>query len=59
MFLLRQELKESYPSIGRKFKGKDHTTAIYAYEKIARQIEEDDSLMTEINLIKQRLYSEI
>jgi len=58
MYLLRQELRESYPSIGRKH-GKDHTTAIYAYEKICKQIEEDDSLLTEINLIKQRIYSEL
>lgn len=57
MYLLREELKESYPAIGRKFKGKDHTTAIYAVEKIAKQLEEDDGLLTEINLIKQRLYS--
>jgi len=57
MYLLRQELKESYPAIGRKFKGKDHTTAIYAVEKITKQLEEDDTLLTEINLIKQRLYS--
>ncbi len=59
MYLLRQELKESYPSIGRKFKGKDHTTAIYACEKIIKQLKEDDGLLTEINLIKQRLYSEV
>jgi len=58
MYLLRQELQESFPSIGRRFQGKDHTTAIYAYERIAQKIEEDPSLATEINLIKQRLYSE-
>jgi chromosomal replication initiator protein len=58
MYLLREELNESYPSIGRKFQGKDHTTAIYAYEKISKQLEEDDNLLTEINLIKQRLYSD-
>lgn len=59
MYLMRQELQESYPSIGRKFRGKDHTTAIYACDKIAKQIDEDENLLTEINLIKQRLYSEI
>lgn len=59
MFLLRKELRESFPAIGRKFEGKDHTTAIYAYEKINKQIEEDDNLLTEINLIKQRLYSDV
>jgi len=58
MYLLRSELKESFPSIGRKFHGKDHTTAMYACEKIGKKMEEDNTLMTEINLIKQRLYSE-
>jgi len=59
MYLLREELKESYSLIGRRFKGKDHTTAIYACEKIAKQLELDDSLLTEINMIKQRVYSDL
>ncbi len=59
MYLLRNELQESYPSIGRKFQGKDHTTAIYACEKITKQIEEDNTLSTEITLIRQRLYGEL
>ena len=52
------ELNESYPSIGRKFRGKDHTTAIYACEKIKKQVENNENILTEINLIKQRIYSE-
>lgn len=59
MFLLRSELKESYPSIGRKFQGKDHTTAMYAFEKISQKIEEDQVLFAEITSIKQKIYSEI
>ncbi len=58
MYLLRNELSESYPSIGRRFNGKDHTTAIYACKKIKKQLEEDTTMFTEMNLIKQRLYSE-
>jgi len=58
MYLLREELNESYPSIGRKFGGKDHTTIIYACEKIEKEIENNNNLNTEINLIKQRLYNE-
>jgi len=57
MYLLRSELKESYPSIGRKFGGKDHTTAIYACEKISKEIENDLNLINDVNLIKQRIYS--
>ncbi len=55
MFLLRQELKASFPFIGRRFGGKDHTTAIYAYEKILKEVDKNESLDEEIGLIKQRL----
>lgn len=57
MYLLREELKSSYPLIGQKFGGKDHTTAIYACEKIAKEVQESEVLLDEINLIKQRIYS--
>lgn len=57
MFLLRSELKSSYPFIGRRFAGKDHTTAIHACEKIVKLIESDENLSNEISLIKQRIYT--
>jgi chromosomal replication initiator protein len=57
MFLLRKELKYSFPAIARKFGGKDHTTAIYAYKKILQENEENSKLTEELNLIKQRIYS--
>ena len=57
MFLLRKELKYSFPAIARKFGGKDHTTVIYAYKKILREVEENSKLTEELNLIKQRVYS--
>lgn len=57
MYLLREELKSSYPLIGQRFGGKDHTTAIYACEKIGKELQESEVLLDEINLIKQRIYS--
>jgi len=58
MYLMREELKNSYPSIGSKLGDRDHTTVIYACEKIGREIENDENLEQEINLIKERLYSD-
>ncbi|UZE93388.1 MAG: chromosomal replication initiator protein DnaA [Candidatus Nealsonbacteria bacterium] len=55
MYLLRKELKASFPFIGRKLGGKDHTTAIHACEKINREIEKDEGLNQEIGLIRQRI----
>lgn len=57
MFLLREELKNSFPAIGRKFGGKDHTTAIHSFQKISREIQSDQNLNEEVSLIKQRIYS--
>ena len=58
MYLLRKELKSSYPFIGRKFMGKDHTTAIYSCEKIERELRTSEKLSDEITIIKQRIYTQ-
>ncbi|MDI6602494.1 MAG: chromosomal replication initiator protein DnaA [Patescibacteria group bacterium] len=57
MYLLREELKSSFPFIGRRFGGKDHTTAIHAYKKIIKELEKNNQLEEELNLIKQRIFS--
>ena len=58
MYLLRKELRKSFPHIGTIFGGKDHTTALYAYRKIEKQINEDEQVAEEVNLIRQRIYAE-
>ena len=57
MYLIREELKASYPYIGEKLGGRDHTTVIYACEKISQEIDRSENLQQEINLIKERIYS--
>ncbi|MFA6427264.1 MAG: chromosomal replication initiator protein DnaA [Candidatus Magasanikbacteria bacterium] len=57
MYLLREELKLSYPSIGDELGGRDHTTAMHAHTKISLEIENDLKLKQDIELIKQRLYA--
>ena len=39
MYYLREELKSSFPFIGLKIGGRDHTTAIHACEKIKKELE--------------------
>lgn len=58
MYLLREELKLSYPAIGDELGGRDHTTAMHAHTKISQQIGEDLKLKQDIDLIKQRMYAE-
>lgn len=56
MYLMRSELQFSYPGIGEKLGGRDHTTAIHAYEKILQDMETDKKLMEDLLLIKDNLY---
>jgi chromosomal replication initiator protein len=57
MFLIREELKSSYPFIGEKLGGRDHTTVMYACEKLTKELENNESLQQEINLIKEHFYN--
>ncbi|MCK5084319.1 MAG: chromosomal replication initiator protein DnaA [Candidatus Pacebacteria bacterium] len=57
MYLMRTEIKSSFPSIGNCIGGRDHTTAMHAYEKISREIENDKVVEQEIHLIIERLYN--
>lgn len=57
MYLMRTELNASYPNIGQEVGRRDHTTAIHAYEKIKREVLKNELLEQEINLIKEKLYT--
>lgn len=56
MYLMRDILKLSYPHIGEKIGKRDHTTAMHACEKIAKDINNNSGLSNRIMLIKERLY---
>jgi chromosomal replication initiator protein len=55
MYLLRDILKMSYPNIGEKMGGKDHTTIIHACDKIERELTYNTLLIQEISTIKERV----
>ncbi len=57
MYLLREDAGYSYPQIGQFFGGRDHTTVMYACEKMARAYERDEALRKRIRRIRERLYS--
>jgi len=56
MFLMR-ETNISLPQIGRALGGRDHTTVMYACEKIADLLERDDRLRRQVVQIRQQLYA--
>ncbi|MCX8015791.1 MAG: chromosomal replication initiator protein DnaA [Patescibacteria group bacterium] len=57
MYLLREYLKYSFPTIARKLGGRDHTTIMHAYNKITQELLKNHLLTQEINLIKEKIYN--
>ena len=55
MYILREDFNISYPSIGQKLGGRDHTTVIHSCEKIKVDLKEDMTLSQEINQIRNLL----
>lgn len=55
MYLSRQLTSSSYPEIGERFGGKDHSTIIHAIKKIEKKMEEDFQLRATINTIKNSI----
>jgi len=55
MYLARQLTSYSYPEIGDRFGGKDHSTIIHAIKKIEKNMEEDFQLRSVINSLKKEL----
>ncbi|MCE4956694.1 chromosomal replication initiator protein DnaA [Macrococcoides caseolyticum] len=53
MYLARELTDFSLPKIGEEFGGRDHSTVIHAHEKIRMQLEEDNSLKSDIKNIEK------
>ncbi len=52
MYILREDFNISYPLIGQKLGGKDHTTVIHSHLKIKKDLETDPGLVNEIEKIR-------
>ena len=55
MYLMREDFSVSYPSIGQKLGGRDHTTVIHSCEKVKRDLTDNPSLRREIEEIRAML----
>jgi chromosomal replication initiator protein len=55
MYILREDFNISYPTIGTKLGGRDHTTVIHSCEKIKREMVVDNELEKEIQNIRTLL----
>lgn len=55
MFLLREDFRISFPTIGEKLGGRDHTTVIHSCEKIKNDLRQDSVLSNELHQIRLML----
>ncbi len=52
MYILREDFQVSYPAIGQKLGGRDHTTVIHSCEKIKHDLKDNPDLEEEITQIR-------
>ena len=59
MYLAREETGASLPQIGEALGGRDHTTVMHGWEKIASRIEQNDRLRREMLSIREVIYQKV
>ncbi len=52
MYILREDFNISFPSIGEKMGGRDHTTVIHSCDKVKEDLKSDSALIEEISQIR-------
>ncbi len=55
MYILREDFQVSYPAIGQKLGGRDHTTVIHSCEKVKNDLKSNSELEEEISQIRMLL----
>jgi chromosomal replication initiator protein len=55
MYLCRKHTETSFPGIGDKFGGRDHSTVIHASKTIERKMKEDPHMLTTIEKLERNL----
>jgi len=55
MYLIREMTSHSYPEIGQYFGGRDHSTVMYAVQKMGEQLGHEDELTRRIRQIQETL----
>ena len=55
MYLVRRYTGASYPEIGEKFGGKDHSTVIHAVKKIEKLLGNDHSITNIVDTLSKKI----
>ncbi len=57
MWLCKQHTTRSYPDIGRRFGGRDHTTVLHAVKKIEELLQSDEQIARDVEALTRKLRS--
>ena len=55
MYLAKNLTTSSYPEIGRKFGGRDHTTIMHAVKKVEELLIHDSEMSDDVELLRSLL----
>ena len=55
MYLMRELTHCSFPDIGQRFGGRDHTTVMYAVKKIGKKLPDDVSLRNTVDALRKKI----
>lgn len=55
MYMMRELTRCSFPDIGQRFGGRDHTTVMYAVKKIEKKIADDVSLRSTVDILRKKI----
>jgi chromosomal replication initiator protein len=55
MWLCKQHTTRSYPDIGRRFGGRDHTTVLHGVRKIEELMAQDDQIARDVEALTRKL----
>jgi len=55
MYLCKLHTTRSYPDIGRRFGGRDHTTVLHGVKKIEELIGKDEQIARDVETLSRKL----
>ncbi|ADU11705.1 chromosomal replication initiator protein DnaA [Asticcacaulis excentricus] len=55
MWLCKQHTTRSYPDIGRRFGGRDHTTVLHAVKKVEELLQSDEQIAKDVEALTRKL----
>ena len=55
MYLCKQHTTRSYPDIGRRFGGRDHTTVLHGVRKVGELMTQDDQVARDVEALTRKL----